>query len=236
MTKKVVWWMIDDAKKAAPEQPAERVSEGPADRGRDPEAADDADQTREAVLEADERVLLEIGNVVILAVRRALVEDPDDVRPPAAALDVVGVPVAVHVAVMDAMVRAPGQDRVLQRHRAEEEIEGLDRRVALVAAMREEAVVSGRDRDPDRGVENEEQRGLPPLHAERHRIGGGSEDADDRGENEEGDSDPVFFASVDQARPTPRPRTPRARTSMASSVTSTEISALWLFCRVSIRP
>jgi hypothetical protein len=91
-----------------------------------PKPADDQDHLVPAVLPHHDRVLQQVGRVLerLVAVF-VLVEDPDDVRPPEAALDVVRVPVAVDVLVMHAMARRPPEDRVLRRHRAEERVEEL---------------------------------------------------------------------------------------------------------------
>ena len=125
-----------DAEEAAPQQAGNRVAEQRADRRRKSESADDEDHLVPAVLPHHDRVLQQVGRV-LERVRRlvVLVEDPDDVRPPEAALDVVGVPVAVDVLVMHAMAGRPPEDRVLRRHRPEDRVQRLHQARSLVALV-----------------------------------------------------------------------------------------------------
>ncbi len=114
-------------------------------------------------------------------------------RPEAAAPDVVGVPFPVHVAVVVPVVGRPLQDRVLKGHRAEKEVEALDRRVAPVALVGEATVVTGRYGEAHEAEENEEQDRLPPADSEKERVSGGAEGPDDRSQREKDDIDPVLF-------------------------------------------
>ena len=99
-----------------------------ADQRRDAEAADDQDQLVPAVLPHHDRVRAagraRSRSVVAPVV---LVEDPEDVRPPEAALDVVRIPVLVDVAVVTRWPDDQPEDRVLRRHGAEERVEDLHR-------------------------------------------------------------------------------------------------------------
>ncbi len=169
----------DDAQEAAPQEAAERPPEERTHEGRKAEADADADHAREAVLPHDARVALEVGHGVEIPVRALLVEDPEDVRPEKAALDVVRVAVRVDEAVVLAVVARPLEGRVLQGHRPEEEHDRLDRGVALVGAVREIAVVARADGEPDREEERQAKRRLPPLHAEARSVEDRPRDARD---------------------------------------------------------
>ena len=183
----------DDAKETAPEKPAERTAEQRSDHRRNPEPREDADPVVPAVLPAHEPVGLQVGHVLVAALGRLRVEEPENVRPQAPALDAVGVPVAVHVSVMVPVIRGPLQGRVLEGHRAEEEVNRLEQRMGDVALVGEAAVVARRDREADQAEEGQEENRLPPDDPARERVGGRPGDSGDRRQGKKEDVEPVLL-------------------------------------------
>src|ERR1700682_3364253 len=182
-----------DAEESAPEQPGNRVAEGRADERRHAEAADDENHLVPAMLPHHDRVLHQIGSVFKVPGRWIPVEDPEHVRPPEPTLNVVRIPVVVHVLVVHAVARRPPEDRVLRRHRAEEREESLHGRMRLVALVREEAVIARADGDADGQIHHRGQQWHPEVEAVAPRPDGRTDESDDRRQREEDDVDPVFF-------------------------------------------
>ena len=141
----------------------------------------------------DQTVLLQVGNVLVGVLGRLLVEEPQDVSPQSPAFDAVRVPVAVHVPVMVPVIRGPLQSRVLEGHRAEEEVNGLEQRMGDVALVGETAVVARRDRKADEAEEGQEENRFPPDDPARERVGGRAGDSDNRREGEKEDIEPVLL-------------------------------------------
>ena len=147
------------------------------------------------------RVALDqIASVVERPTLRILVEDPEEVRPPESALDVVWIPIAIDVLVMDAMTRRPPQNRVLRRHRSEDRVEHLHRRRALVALVREEAVISGADRHADACVHADGENRHPQMEAVQERPGNGSCHADIKDDFTAWDRRPRFNYGAERAK------------------------------------
>ena len=75
---------------------------------------------------------------------------------------------------MVAVVGGPLEVRVKKGHRPEEEIEGLNGRVAHVGLVCEAAVVARRHGEAHEPEEDGEERRLPPADSEGDRIGRGA--------------------------------------------------------------
>ena len=70
-----------DTEKPAPEKSPERAAEESADQSRNPQAHDEADRTVETELPPDKAVRPKVGDIVVRALGRLRVEQPEDVRP-----------------------------------------------------------------------------------------------------------------------------------------------------------
>src|SRR5262249_27017566 len=115
----------DDPQEPSPEETPDGAPEEGAREGRQSEPRDDPDPVVQTELPPDQAIGLQVRDVLVHALRRLAVEEPQDMRPESASADGVRVPAAVHVPVRGPMIRLPRPRRVLEGHRAEEEIERL---------------------------------------------------------------------------------------------------------------
>jgi hypothetical protein len=102
------------------------------------------------VLPSDPTVVLEVAHDLEAPGSRVLEEDPSDVGPEPALLDVVRISIPVDEAMVIAVIERPAESGVLESRGPEKEVEGLHRPAALVRAMRIVAVVAGGDRERGR--------------------------------------------------------------------------------------
>ena len=133
---------------------------------------------------------LRVGEVVPAA--RIVAQDPAHVREPEAPLRAVGVLVhVVHEPVVGPVLRPPDQDRVLQRHRAEEHEEQSRGPVRLVGAVRPEPVVARGDRDAARPEEEDHACPRPQAVAVREPVPRHQRQRRERCRREHGGREPV---------------------------------------------
>mmetsp|Transcript_26683 Transcript_26683/g.45979 ORF Transcript_26683/g.45979 Transcript_26683/m.45979 type:complete len:418 (+) Transcript_26683:623-1876(+) len=99
-----------------------------------------------AVLPADHRVGVQVGNVGFADLGRVLLEEhPAQVGVEEALLGIVRVPLGIGIPVVRTMVTAPPADRSLEGTRSTEEQSELHRKPGLVSLVGPEAVISGGD-------------------------------------------------------------------------------------------
>src|SRR5206468_1456800 len=88
---------------------------------------------------------------------------------------------------------SPVQHRMLERGRAEQQVECLDEAAALVGAVREVAVVARRDAETGgRDVEQEEQN-VEGINPEAGDVRSTPDDGDQRSQHQERSGDPVHL-------------------------------------------
>ena len=139
------------------------------EEGREDERHEDHDGQVVSVLDADNPVVHQVGDVcsgLVLGVRHQ--QHPADVRVPEAASGVVGVSVGVRVTVVDSVRVAPPLDRALDGGRPEERKEDLQRVSGLVRSVRPQPVVPGRDREARQAEERQRKRHR--LHRRLHPV------------------------------------------------------------------
>ena len=112
--------------------------------------------------EYDDRVSEQLL-AVALPVGRSGPEYPTDVRVEEAVERAMGIPLAVGVRVVGAMMGRPVDHVALEVHRAEDEQHGLQHRPGLEASVGGEPVVPERRAEPGQEVQAEEERELPPA-------------------------------------------------------------------------
>ncbi len=151
----------DEAQDPSQDEGAPHVADQPAGGERQAEVGAQYERQVEAMLELQQRIALQIGNVAeVLPAAGVVAQHPADVREPEAALDRVRVAVhVIDVQVMGPVTAAPRQRAVLQRHGAEDHEEQPQAPVGFIGPMGPEPVVTAGDRHP---IGNQEERVADP--------------------------------------------------------------------------
>src|SRR5437870_8634891 len=113
-------------------------------------------------------------------------------RPESPALDAVWVPVLVDIAMMVTVVGGPLESGVLESHRPQEEVAGLERGVGHVTLVRETSVIPRGHGKAHQAKQCQEENRLPPADSVDDGIGGRAEDSDDGSQGQKEDVEPVL--------------------------------------------
>jgi hypothetical protein len=179
--------MLDEAKSSSTSEEksaAPITPEVSGDKGRDKETHDDDEGEVDAVLPADDGVLVEIAHVCDTGLAARLDEHPTEMGPPKTVMGAIGVKIGVGVAVVGTMTTAPPFNGTFDgtgtRHR-QKVAEGTR---SVVGTMRPETMVSRSNaQSSDKVVPDTPQEGLElPFRRENtvDREGGCHSEYDDR--------------------------------------------------------
>jgi hypothetical protein len=184
----------DDAGDAANEEAAEGADgplvKPPRQRGKT-EANEDGQEVDVAVLNADERILVEVGNVIERGGGVELEHEPADVGVKEALADVVRILVVIDMLVMAAMLGRPHEGGVLEGSGAKEEGEETDGPMRLEREMGEVAMIPEGDAEATEGEHHEEEGHLEPVEPEVPDVRRDGGEAEKQRSHQEAARDPV---------------------------------------------
>ena len=122
------------------------------------------------MLPHDQRVFLQVGNVIEGRLWPEFKQQPADVSVEKTFADVVRVFIVIDMFMMAAMVACPHQDRILERSRAEDEREQTHRQFRPKSHVREQTVITERDAEARRDQQHREQGEMEPIKTEIPQV------------------------------------------------------------------
>src|ERR1700730_3185183 len=149
------------------------------------------------MLPNDQRILLQVGYIIERRERVKLEQQPADVGMKEAFGDAVRVIIVIDMLMVHAVFTGPKERRIFEGAGTEDQGKEPYAPMRLESQMREQSMVTDRDRETTRGEHHQEKRDLEPVNPKETEIGGHRGERKKQGANEKRAGRPVDFVERD---------------------------------------